>query len=328
MKEISITEIGPVYIGQTEDRRAATGCTVFVCPEGMAAGADVRGGGPSSREPLLLDPLMAAERIHAVVLAGGSSFGLGASDGVMKLLEERGIGFDVAVTRVPLVVQSDIFDLTVADPFTRPDAAMGYEAARLALDSPNYADGSFGAGVGATVGKICGMDRCMKGGIGSFAVENGDLRIGAVSVVNALGDVYSSDGRKIAGLLNEEKTGFADTTRYMLASRLPENKFLVNANTTLTVVITNALLSKRQLCKTAGMAHNGYARSIRPVHTSADGDTVYAVSCGSVTADPDVVGILAAEVTSRAIERAVLSARSAYGYPSSREIIGSTEPGD
>ncbi|MBR0147406.1 MAG: P1 family peptidase [Eubacterium sp.] len=309
MKEISISDIGPVGIGQCEDPEAATGCTVVLCteqmPEGMKTGIDVRGGGPASRDTQLLNPLMAAETIHAVVLAGGSAFGLGAANGVMRYLEEKNIGFDVEVTRVPLVVQSDIFDLTVGDPRVRPDAEMGYRAAKTAMEAPNYRDGNYGVGCGATVGKIAGMDTSMKAGIGSYAVEVGDLRIGAIVVVNALGDIYDPrTGKQVAGLLTEDKKGLRSTLEYMTSDTTPvENKF--TGNTTLSVVITNADFSKAQLCKIAGMAQDGYARSIRPVHTSCDGDTIYAVSVGKVKADMDLVGTLAAEVVSRAILRGV-----------------------
>ena len=313
--EIRVTDVCPVRIGQTEDREAATGVTVFVCEDGMRAGLDVRGGGPASREPLLLDPLTAADTIHAIVLAGGSAFGLGTADGVMRYLEERGIGFDVGVTKVPLVVQSDIFDLTVGDAFTRPGPEMGYEAARIAFEEPNYADGNNGVGCGATAGKIAGMDYCMKTGIGSYAMEVGELRIGAVVVVNALGDVYDEErGEQIAGPLNEGRYELRSTTEIMKESIASvENRF--TANTTLAVVLTNARFDKAQLCKIAGMAHDGYARAIRPVHTSADGDSIYAVSAGEVDADRDLVGTLAAEAVYRAILRAVYCADSAYGYP-------------
>ena len=189
MKEISVNDIGPIRIGQTENREAGTGCTVFISETGMRAGLDVRGGGPASRESQLLNPLTAAQRIHGIVLAGGSAFGLSAAGGVMRYLKEHDIGFDVGVTKVPLVVQSDIFDLTVARPDVYPDEAMGYEAARLAMEAPNYKDGNFGAGCGATVGKLCGMERAMKTGIGSYAVEIGELKIGAVTcVASTLGD--------------------------------------------------------------------------------------------------------------------------------------------
>ena len=320
MKEIPVTSIENISIGQAENAVAGTGCTVFVSRDGMAAGLDVRGGGPASRESQLLNPLMSAQVLHAVVLAGGSAYGLGAADGVMRCLEERGIGFDVAVTKVPLVAQSDLFDLTVGDGSVRPDAAMGYEAAKRALEAPNYRDGSFGAGCGATVGKIGGMETCMKTGIGSYAVQLGDLKIGAVVALNALGDVFDwKTGRQVAGLLTEDRTGLRSTTEFMQRSiEVVENRF--TGNTTLGIIITNAAFRKPALCKIAGMAHDGYARSIRPVHTSADGDSIYAVSVGNVSADQDLVGTLAADVMSEAILRAVDHAESGYGFPSASEL--------
>ena len=319
-REIPVTAISGIRIGQVENTAAGTGCTVFVCPEGMRAGVDVRGGGPASRETPLLNPLMAAHQIHAVVLAGGSAFGLGAADGVMAFLEKRGIGYDVGVTRVPLVAQSDIFDLTVGDCSVRPDAAMGYLAAETALDAPNYRDGSFGAGCGATVGKIAGMDTCMKSGIGSYALQVGELQVGAVVVANPLGDVFDwKTGEQVAGLLTEDRSALRSTAEYMRArSEVVENRF--TGNTTLAVVLTNAAFDKAQLCKIAGMAHDGYAMAIRPVHTSADGDSIYALSLGGLQADQDLVGTLAAEVTAEAILRAVKSAKGAYGYPAASDL--------
>ena len=320
MKEISITDIDGIVIGQVENAEAGTGCTVFISKDGMTAGLDVRGGGPASRESELLDPLAAASFIHAIVLSGGSAFGLGTADGVMKYLEEHDIGFDTGIAKVPLVAQADLFDLTVGDPAVRPDAKMGYEAAKIAMESPNYQDGNFGAGCGATVGKIAGMETCMKTGIGSYAISVGDLKVGAVVAVNALGDIYDYEtGKKIAGLLTEDGKGFRDTLSLMAGdTSVKENKF--TGNTTLGVVMTNAAFNKSQLCKIAGMAHDGYARSIRPVHTSADGDSIYAVATGEVSADQDLVGSLGAMVMSEAIKRAVYSAESAYGFKSAKDL--------
>ncbi len=320
MHEIPVTDVGPVRIGQTENAEAGTGCTVFIAPDGMRAGLDVRGGGPASRESQLLNPLMAARQIHAIVLAGGSAYGLGTANGVMTYLEERGIGFDVGVTKVPLVAQSDIFDLTVGDTFVRPDAGMGYEAADLALNSPNYRDGNYGAGCGATVGKAAGMDYCMKTGIGSYAVQLGELKIGAIVVLNALGDVFDwKTGRQVAGMLNEKRDGLRSSAAFMRRSAaVVENKF--TGNTTVCAVLTNAAFDKARLCKIAGMAHDGYARSIHPVHTSADGDSIYAASLGDLAADQDLVGTLAAEVVSEAILRSVTGTGSAYGYPSAADL--------
>ena len=319
-QEIPISALEGFCIGQTENVEAGTGLTVIGCKDGMFAGLDVRGGGPASRDSQMLNPLMTMQQIHAVVLSGGSAFGLGAADGVMKYLEENGIGFDVGVTKVPLVVQSDIFDLTVADPFTRPDAAMGYAAAKLAFEAPNYKDGNFGAGCGATVGKACGMETCMKTGIGSFAIQISELKIGAIVVLNALGDVYDyRTGQKVAGLLTEDKKGFRDTLEVMASSiKMIENKFV--GNTTIGAILTNAKFTKSQLCKIAGLAHDGYARSIKPVHTSADGDSIYALSTGEISADLDLVGTLGAEIMSEAIPRAVANAQDAYGYPAARSL--------
>lgn len=188
--EINVKSIKNIKIGQTENVSAGTGCTVILAENGMAAGLDVRGGGPASRESELMNPLAAAQEIHGIVLAGGSAFGLDAAGGVMQYLEERGIGFDVGVTKVPLVCQADLFDLTVGDMSVRPDKAMGYQAC-VNAEKGNYRDGCYGAGCGATVGKFAGMDYCMKSGIGSYAVQIGSLQVGAVVAVNALGDIYN-----------------------------------------------------------------------------------------------------------------------------------------
>lgn len=320
MKEIPVTSIDSIHIGQVENPEGATGCTVIISENGMAAGLDVRGGGPASRESELLKPTAAATAIHGIVLSGGSAYGLGAANGVMQYLEEKDIGYDVGVAKVPLVVQSDLFDLTVGDVNCRPDPAMGYEAARRALEEPNYKDGNYGAGCGATVGKFAGMETCMKTGIGSYALQIGPLQVGAIVALNALGDIFDwKNGKKIAGLLTEDKKAFRDSEDLMMSNiDVIENKF--TANTTLGLVITNAVFDKTQLCKIAGMAHDGYARSIRPVHTSADGDSIYAVSVGNLAADQDLVGSLAARVVSEAIIRAVESAESAYGYPAAKDL--------
>ena len=318
--EIPITEIRNIRIGQTENPEAGTGCTVLISENGMPAGLDVRGGGPASRESQLLNPLMAAQKIHAVVLSGGSAYGLGAANGVMQYLEKKGYGFDTGYALVPLVVQADIYDLSAGNPKVRPDAAMGYEAARIAFERPNYRDGCFGAGCGATVGKIAGMARCMKSGIGSFAVQLGSLQVGAIAVVNALGDVFDwRTGRQTAGLLSEDGKSLTSTSEYMKQStEKVENRF--TGNTTLAAVLTNAKFDKTRLCKIAGMGHDGMARAIRPVHTSADGDSIFALSIGEAEADQDLVGVLAAEVISEAILRAAERAEGAYGFPSAADL--------
>ena len=319
MCEISIKDIENIKIGAAENFEGGTGCTVIICENGAPVGLDVRGGGPASRESELLKPTAAADSVHAVLLSGGSAFGLDAAGGVMKYLEERDVGFDVGITKVPLVCESCLFDLTVGDKDIRPDKEMGY-AACVNAEAGNYRDGSVGAGVGATVGKLYGMDYCMKSGIGSYAVQTGELQVGAIVAVNALGDIFDyKTGKKIAGLLNEEKNGFRSTTDEMLKNySVKENKFV--GNTTIGVVITNARFNKTELNKIASMTHNGYARSIDPVHTSADGDSIYAMSVGEVSADMDMVGTLAARVMAEAIVKAVKNAESMYGYKSAKDL--------
>ena len=319
MQEIRIQDIENIRIGNAENKKAATGCTVIICENGAPTGLDVRGGGPASRESELLKPTANADRIHAVLLSGGSAFGLDAAGGVMQYLEERNIGFDVGITKVPLVCESCLFDLGVGDSRVRPDKAMGYEVCENAWKG-NYADGNVGAGTGATVGKLRGKDGCMKSGIGSYAVQIGELKVGAIVAVNALGDIYDwKTGKKVAGLLAEDQKTFLCTEDEVYRSyEVVANKFV--ANTTIGAVITNGKFNKTQLCKIAGMTHNGYARSIRPLHTTADGDSIYAMSVGEVAADLDMVGTLAAQVMSEAILRAVLSADSAYGLKAAKDI--------
>lgn len=301
MKEIKLTEIGNFNIGNAQDLENGTGVTVIISKEGMGAGIDIRGGGPASRETPLLNPLMHAETIHALVLSGGSAFGLDASAGVMEYLEERNIGFDVGFTKVPLVLQSCIFDLGYKNFKIRPDKEMGYKAC---LDSENniIKEGSFGAGTGAAVGKLYGMEQSQKSGLGVYAVQVGELKIGAIVAVNAFGDVFDNKGNKIAGL--KDKNGnFLDFKEEMYKSIKPKNHF--TDNTTIGAIITNAKFSKAMLCKVASMGQNGLARRISPVHTMSDGDSVYALSVGNLEADVNVVGTLACQVMEMAIERAV-----------------------
>lgn len=320
MQEIKLSAFQHLKIGNAENTAAGTGCTVLLLGKnGAPAGLDVRGGGPASRETELLKPMAAAQAIHAILLSGGSAYGLDAAGGVMRYLEEQDIGFDVGVAKVPLVCQSCLFDLSVADAHTRPDAEMAYTACQNA-EKGNYQDGNYGAGTGATVGKLLGMEHCMKSGIGSYAVQVGELQVGAVVAVNALGDIYDwRNGQKVAGLLAEDKKSFLNAEEVALRSyEVVENKFV--GNTTIGVLLTNAKFGKAQLCKLAGMAQDGYARAIRPVHTTADGDSIYAVSLGEVAADQDVVGTLGAQVMAQAILRAVQAAPGAYGYPAAQDL--------
>ena len=320
MREISIKEIENIKIGNAEHKEAGTGCTVIICESGEPTGLDVRGGGPASRDTELLKPVSAAQSIHAVLLSGGSAFGLDAAGGVMQYLEERDVGFDVGITKVPLVCQSCLFDLGVGNFKVRPDKKMGYEAC-LNAEKGNYKDGNVGAGTGATVGKLHGADDCMKSGIGSYAVQIGELKVGAIVAVNALGDIYDwKSGKKVAGLLAKDKKTLLNTEdEFYKNYQIVENKFV--ENTTIGVIITNAKFNKTQLCKIASMTQNGYARSIRPVHTTADGDSIYAMSVGEVLADQDMVGTLSAQVMSEAILRAVMSAESAYGFISTKDLV-------
>ncbi|MGN0999821.1 MAG: P1 family peptidase [Faecousia sp.] len=317
MKEIGIMEVGGFRVGHAQNAEAATGCTVLLLDKMSPAGLDVRGGGPASRESQILSPLAQAEAINAVLLSGGSAFGLDAAGGVMKYLEQRNIGFDVGVTKVPLVSQSSLFDLGVGAVDIRPDAKMAYAACENAgCDTP--AEGNVGAGTGCSVGKYRGMGRAMKAGFGTYAIQAGPLKVGALVAVNALGDIYE-DGRMIAGLLNAEKTGLSNTLEELLAD-VDRMGDLFSGNTTLGIVVTNAKFHKTQLTKIAGMTHNGYARAIRPVHTNADGDSIYALSVGEMPGDVNVVGTMAALAMEKAIVRAVRAAQGAYGLPSARDL--------
>ena len=317
MKEIGVMEVGGFRVGHAQDPEGATGCTVILCDRMSPAGLDVRGGGPASRESQILNPVAAAEGINAVLLSGGSAFGLDAAGGVQRYLAERDIGFETGVVKVPLVSQSCLFDLGVGDKNARPDGAMAYAACENAsYDQP--AQGSVGAGTGCSVGKYRGMGRAMKSGFGTCALQAGALKVGALVAVNALGDIYGPDGRQLAGLLNEDRTGLASTLEELFRDVTRAGDLW--GNTTLGVVVTNAKMDKTRLTKVAGMTHNGYARAIRPVHTTADGDSVYALSLGDVPGDVNVVGAMAAQAMERAIVRAVQSAASGYGLISWQEL--------
>ncbi|WP_422446642.1 P1 family peptidase [Thermoanaerobacterium sp. DL9XJH110] len=313
-----ITDVKGIKVGHAQDLDAATGCTVVLCEEGAVGGAEVRGGAPGTRETDLLGPRNLVEKVHGVYLSGGSAFGLDGASGVMRYLEERGIGFDVGVTKVPIVPAAVLFDLTVGDYRKRPDFAMGYEACLNATDN-NDMMGNVGAGTGATVGKFLGDEFSMKGGLGTASIRVGDLVVGALVAVNCLGDVIDPDtGEIVAGALNETKTGFADTMKLMKAGVTGPGGF--GRNTTIGVVATNAALTKAGAGKVASMAHNGYARTIRPVHTMYDGDTVFCLSCGRVRAEVSIVGALAAEVVAKAVVRAVRSAETLGGKISHKDL--------
>lgn len=312
MRNIEFTDIEGIEVGHAQNLEAATGCTVILCKDGATAGVDVRGGAPGTRETDLLNPVNMVQKIHAVMLAGGSAFGLDAASGIMKFLEEKNIGFDVGFTRVPIVCGAVLFDLTIGDHKIRPDKDMGYQAC---LNATRLAcpQGNVGAGTGATVGKILGMNRATKSGLGAYALQVGDLKVGALVAVNCLGDVIDPQtGEKLAGPQNEDGQTLADTETIMIKA-YAEKKNLFSGNTTIGVVATNALLDKAQATKLASMAQNGYARTMRPAHTMVDGDTIFAIASGSVGADLSVVGLLAAQAMERAVVEAVKNTSTLCG---------------
>lgn len=322
IEEISITELPNVKIGSSEDFEGGTGCTVILCEDGAPAGVDVRGGGPASRETQLLNPTMAMDKINAVVLSGGSAFGLDASGGVMSYLESKGIGFDVGVTKVPIVCQSSIFDLTVGSMKKRPNFDMAVKACENAeINMPEQ--GCYGGGVGATVGKVLGMDRCTKSGIGIYAAKLGGLMVGAIVVVNAFGDIFDFEtGKKVAGVLNKDKTKLSKKDCQELMFEFYSNfENQIITNTTIGAVLTNANFDKTHMTKVAQMAQDGYSRSICPVHTTLGGDTIYALSLGDLKADINLVGTLSAYVTSKAIVNAIKFSKSMYGFKAVCDLL-------
>ncbi len=307
--EIKITDIDGLRIGNAQDDVAKTGVTVLIFDKGARVGIDVSGGGPATRETHLADPTTADNPANAIVLAGGSAFGLAAADGVMRYLEERGLGYDTGFARVPLVLGSCLYDLAYGSADVRPDAAMGYEACGNA-EANEPESGDFGAGCGATVGKICGMERSSNSGLGLYAAQLGELKMAAVVAVNALGDVYDpQSGERIAGLRSEDGSELIDTRSELYRIRKQTDMF--TGNTTIGAIVTNAGFTKAEMSKVASMARNAYARCINPVGTLADGDTIYAASVGDVEADVNVAGTLAADVMTRAIVDAVKSASAA-----------------
>ncbi len=306
----AITDVAGIEVGHFTDPRRPTGCTVVLARDGAVAGVDVRGAAPGTRETDLLSPVNLVDQVHAVMLAGGSAWGLDAASGAMRWLEERGVGFDVRVGRLPIVPAAVLFDLLVGDPKIRPDAAAGYAACEAA-SAKRPAEGNVGAGTGAAVGKIFGIGRAMKGGIGTASVTVNGVTVGALIACNALGDVLDPDSaRVVAGARTANGKKLLDTRRALLRGQAP-TPLLAGTNTTIGVIATDATLTKVQATKLAQMAHDGLARSINPVHTLSDGDTLFALGTGRVKQHPGmmVLGTLVAEVTARAVLRAVLAAR-------------------
>jgi L-aminopeptidase/D-esterase-like protein len=320
MEVVKVTDIPGIKIGNAQDLEAGTGCTVILCEQGAVAGVDVRGGSPGTRETDLLKSENQVDKVHGVFLAGGSAFGLDAAAGIMQFLEEKGIGFDTGIAKVPIVTGAILFDLICGDYRVRPDKAMGYQAC-VAAQEEEFSEGSVGAGTGATVGKFFGLEHAMKGGLGSYCIQTGNLMVGAVVAVNCLGDVIDPDtGRIIAGAYKENPFSFMSTEEGMIEyySKMTN---VFSGNTTIGAVITNAALTKTQANKVASMAHNGYARTIRPSHTMFDGDTIFVLSAGKVEADISVVGLLGARVIGQAVVNAVKKAAPLFGFKAYGEVF-------
>ena len=326
----AITDIPGIQVGHAQDEQALTGCTVVLCEGGAIGGVDQRGGAPGTRETDAMHPMHLVNEVHAVVLAGGSAFGLDAASGAVRYLEERGVGFDVRVARVPIVPAAILFDLGIGRSDVRPDAEMGYQACLNASADPP-AEGNVGAGTGATVGKILGLAGAMKSGIGTASMEIGSgVKVGAIAAINVFGDVIDPEtGQIIAGARVVQKGPvkigkgpyFADTLSVMesLIGRTVLG-FISRENTAIGIVATNAKLNKEQINKVAQMAQDGLARTVCPAHTMLDGDTIFALATGEKKADVNIVGAFAAEVFAQAVLRAVRTAAPAAGLPCAAEV--------
>ena len=300
----AITDVRGIEVGHAQNEEALTGCTVILCREGAVGGVDVRGSAPGTRETDLLDPINLVEKVHAVVLTGGSAFGLDAASGVMRYLEEQNVGYSMGTLKVPIVPAAVLYDLGLGRADIRPDSAMGYRAA-AAASSEAPAEGNVGAGMGASVGKMRGMEYAMKAGIGTSSMDIHGLIVGALVAVNALGDVVDpGSGMKIAGLQS------GTTLEWLKNNRVGS---AVQSNTVIGAVATNAKLTKVQATKIAQMAQDGLAQAIRPAHTMFDGDTLFTLATGEVEADVTTIGAFAAELMAQAIVRAARMAESAGG---------------
>jgi L-aminopeptidase/D-esterase-like protein len=321
----AITDVPGILVGHAQNDEALTGCTIILCEKGAVGGVDQRGGAPGTREVDALHPMHLVNKVHGVMLAGGSAFGLDAASGAMRYLEEKGVGFDTRVAKVPIVPSAILFDLGIGKSDVRPDAAMGYQAC-LNVSSEPPIEGNVGAGTGATVGKIFGPAQCMKSGIGTASLEIGaGVIVGAIVAVNAFGDVIDpANGQIIAGARSRDVGPlhigapgyFADTLQVMksLIGRTVLG-FGSRGNTVIGVVATNARLNKEEVNKVAQMAHDGLARTIRPAHTMVDGDTIFALATGEHPGDVNIVGAYGAEVFAQAILRAVRSVKPVAGIP-------------
>ncbi len=331
----ALTDVPGILVGHAHDAQALTGCTVVLCKRGAVAGVDQRGGAPGTRETDALRPMHMVLKAHAVVLAGGSAFGLDAASGVVRYLDEQKVGFNAGNARVPIVPSAILYDLGLGSATVRPTAEMGYQAC-LAARSSNTEQGNVGAGMGASVGKIFGMGQAMKSGIGQASIDaGGGVLVAAMIAVNAFGDVVDPRGGEILAGARSLQTGpitlgagsrFADTLETMktLAGRTILH-FASMANTVIGVVATNARLTKEEANKVAQMAHNGLALSIRPAHTMLDGDTIFAIATGGRAADVNIVGAFAAQAVASAVVNAVLAAEPAGGLPSHRSYTAAPQ---
>ncbi|MBO4360523.1 MAG: P1 family peptidase [Eubacteriaceae bacterium] len=310
MERIELKDLEGFLVGNAQDTDAMTGCTAIIAPEGAVCGVDVRGGSPGTRDTDALDPRCNRQQVHGIILSGGSAFGLDCAGGLMALLEEKRIGRDVGVTVVPNVCAAILFDLKCGRGDVRPDAKMGRQAGENAFAKENFKSGNYGAGTGATVGKVMGSKYAMKGGVGAAALRQGDLFAAAVFAVNCAGDV-AENGSIIAGVRGEDGVSFADSEEIFLRA-YSENKDLFASNTVIGCIMTNALLTKPQAARISAQGQNAIARCVRPAHTIHDGDTVFTLSTSKVPADINSVGILAARAAEAAIIDAVKSAGT-YG---------------
>lgn len=321
-----IVDVPGVKLGHHTLDNRPTGCSVLLFVEGASAGVDVRGSAPGTRETELLNPINLVDRVHAVLLSGGSAYGLAAATGIMRYLEERGCGFAIDKGVVPIVPAAVLMDLAVGDFSIRPDDHAGYQACINATNKPSP-QGNIGAGAGATVGKIFGMDYAMKGGLGtaSHQIPGTDIVIGAIVAVNAVGDIYAPDkGQILAGARKAEGTGFRNIMESLMRGETVIKS--PSGNTTIGAIVTNARFSKVELTKIAAMAHNGFARTINPVHTMWDGDTIFALSTDKTSneskADVTTIGAIAANVMAHAVARAIIEADSLpqFNLPAHRDF--------
>jgi L-aminopeptidase/D-esterase-like protein len=322
----SITDIQGIEVGHAQELAGGTGCTVVLCRRGAVPGVDTRGGAPATRETDCLRPENLVPVMHAAFLTGGSAYGLDCAGGIMRCLEEQGVGLATGAALVPIVAGAALNDLAFGDPRARPDAAMGYAACR-SVSSAETRQGNVGAGTGACIGRLTGNSLgMMKGGLGTASLRVGELVVGAIVAVNCNGDVIDPDtGRALAGTLTPDKRRIAGARNLLLAAAGGYKDWSPSTNTTIGVVATNAALTKAAATRVAMIAQDGYARTIQPVHTMGDGDVIFCMGAGSLEGDITRVGAIAAWVMARAIVNAVNAAETLHGVPCARELVTGAE---